>query len=96
MPEKGLEPPRRCRQWILNPPRLPFRHSGIYDLNRITFYHRGIFASRRNFLKLAGIFFNKYRKFERKQAFAEIFNFIGSHICKYSLILQAYGAAQRI
>ena len=29
MPEKGLEPPPRYQERILNPPRLPFRHSGL-------------------------------------------------------------------
>ena len=33
MPEKGLEPPRYCYQWILSPPRLPFRHSGLLAYN---------------------------------------------------------------
>ena len=30
MPEVGLEPTRPCGQRILNPSRLPFRHSGRY------------------------------------------------------------------
>ena len=29
LPEKGLEPPPGHPEWILNPPRLPFRHSGL-------------------------------------------------------------------
>jgi integrase/recombinase XerD len=28
VPEEGLEPSRPCGHWILNPARLPFRHSG--------------------------------------------------------------------
>ena len=28
IPDPGLEPGRPCGQWILNPPRLPFRQSG--------------------------------------------------------------------
>ena len=28
VPEEGIEPSRPCGQWILSPPRLPFRHSG--------------------------------------------------------------------
>ncbi len=24
---KGLEPPRDCSHWVLNPARLPFRHA---------------------------------------------------------------------
>lgn len=31
LPEGGLEPPRRYRQRILSPQRLPFRHSGFSD-----------------------------------------------------------------
>lgn len=30
--EGGLEPPRPCGRWILNPLRLPFRHSRIASL----------------------------------------------------------------
>lgn len=29
IPEKGLEPSHSCEYWILNPTRLPFRHSGL-------------------------------------------------------------------
>src|SRR6476660_5123446 len=29
MPEEGLEPTPPCGERILNPPRLPFRHSGV-------------------------------------------------------------------
>ena len=29
MPEEGLEPTPPCEERILNPPRLPFRHSGL-------------------------------------------------------------------
>ena len=29
MPEEGLEPTLPCGKWILNPSRLPFRHSGV-------------------------------------------------------------------
>jgi hypothetical protein len=29
VPEEGVEPTRPCDQWILSPPRLPFRHSGV-------------------------------------------------------------------
>ena len=29
VPEGGFEPPRPCGQRILNPSRLPFRHSGV-------------------------------------------------------------------
>ncbi len=29
VPEEGLEPTRPCGHWILNPARLPFRHSGM-------------------------------------------------------------------
>ena len=28
VPVRGVEPPRGCPQWILNPSRLPFRHTG--------------------------------------------------------------------
>ena len=35
LPEKGLEPPRYCYQWILSPPRLPFRHSGLLAYNTV-------------------------------------------------------------
>ena len=30
VPEKGVEPSRPCGQRILSPPRLPFRHSGVW------------------------------------------------------------------
>ena len=38
VPEVGFEPTRSYLQWILNPPRLPFRHSGIDEVlqNAIT------------------------------------------------------------
>lgn len=29
MPAAGLEPARCCHQWILSPPRLPFRQAGV-------------------------------------------------------------------
>lgn len=29
MPKGGLEPPLCLQKWILNPPRLPFRHFGL-------------------------------------------------------------------
>ena len=28
VPEEGVEPSLPCENWILNPARLPFRHSG--------------------------------------------------------------------
>jgi hypothetical protein len=30
VPEEGVEPTRPCDQRILSPPRLPFRHSGVF------------------------------------------------------------------
>ena len=30
VPAAGLEPARYCYQWILSPPRLPFRHAGVF------------------------------------------------------------------
>ena len=35
MPAMGLEPIRCCHQQILSLPRLPFRHAGISNTNRI-------------------------------------------------------------
>ena len=40
MPEKGLEPPPNCLEWILNPPRLPFRHSGLVSSPETDFGNR--------------------------------------------------------
>jgi hypothetical protein len=34
VPEEGVEPSRGCPRWILNPLRLPFRHSGECDFHR--------------------------------------------------------------
>ena len=36
MPEVGLEPTRPCGQRILNPSRLPFRHSGWFIEDYVT------------------------------------------------------------
>ena len=30
VPAAGLEPARYCYQWILSPPRLPFRQAGVF------------------------------------------------------------------
>jgi hypothetical protein len=35
VPEKGVEPSRPCGQRILSPPRLPFRHSGVFFQNNM-------------------------------------------------------------
>jgi hypothetical protein len=43
VPEEGVEPSRPCGHWILNPARLPFRHSG----KKILFYRLAGTLSRR-------------------------------------------------
>ncbi len=34
VPEEGFEPTRPFGQWILSPPRIPFRHSGFEEAAR--------------------------------------------------------------
>src|SRR5579862_4563969 len=41
IPEEGVEPSQPCGRWILNPLRLPFRHSGLQgDLLYLNNIHR--------------------------------------------------------
>jgi hypothetical protein len=40
VPEAGLEPARYHYRWILNPLRLPFRHSGTERVFSLSFYER--------------------------------------------------------
>ena len=42
IPKVGLEPTRCCHRWILNPLRLPFRHSGTNNIMYIHIIRRNL------------------------------------------------------
>ena len=54
MPAAGLEPARCRHQWILSPPRLPFRQAGLLNNKCYSIIDSGIWQV---------IFYNSFQKF---------------------------------